>query len=107
MSDIPKDEAEKFTAAVKAIPGLRGRDIPEILYDHIRSVGDGITVPVWGRPVTPQQMQHLHDNGIHDPAAIHAEFAQQQHPYAPDLTLGEYQQHASALKTFKQHGGSM
>lgn len=104
---MTKDEEQKFLAAVDAIPGKRGRDIPEHIYDQIKDVADGITTPVWGKGATPWQLQHLHDNGIHHPADIHAEFAQQQHPYAPDLTLGEYQQHASALKVFKQHGGQL
>ena len=100
---MTRDEEARIKAAVLKIPGLRGRDIPEADYDKIRDVADGITMPLWGRPATPFQMQHLYDSGAHDPASIHAAFSDLQHPHAPGLKVGEYQTYSKALSTYKMH----
>jgi hypothetical protein len=100
---MTRDEEAQLKAAVMKIKGLRGRDIPEATYDKIRDVADGITMPLWGRPATPYQMQHLYDTGAHDPASIHQAFDNLDHPHAPGLKVGEYAQYGKALSTYKQH----
>ena len=100
---MTRDEEAQLKAAVMKIKGLRGRDIPEAAYDKIRDVADGITMPLWGRPATPYQMQHLYDTGAHDPASIHAAFDGLDHPHAPGLKVGEYQLYSKALGVHKQH----
>lgn len=100
---MTRDEEARIKQAVLAIPGMRGRDIPEEKYDQIRDVADGITMPLWGRPATPHQMQHLYDTGAHDPASIHAAFDNLNHPHSPGLKVGEFQTYSKALSTYKQH----
>src|SRR4029077_19137082 len=96
-------EKAQLEAAVMKVPGLRGRDVPEDVYDRIRPVADGITMPLWGRPATPYQIQHLYATGAHDPASIHAAFDDLNHPHAPGLKVGEYQIYSKALGVHKQH----
>lgn len=100
---MTRDEEARIKAAVLKIPGLRGRDIPEDKYDQIRDVADGITMPLWGRPATPHQMQHLYDTGAHDPASIHVAFGNLDHPHAPGVKVGEYSLYSKALQTYHQH----
>ena len=86
-----------------ALPGKRGLDIPEQTYDRILDVAMGITQPMFGKPPTPHQLQHLYDVGAHTPEAIHAEYGNMAHPHAPNLKVSEYQQYAHALGVFKSH----
>ena len=103
MTTLSADERRRIHAELMKLPGKKGIDIPADLHDRIRDVATGITMPLWGRPPTPQQMQWLHDQGAHEPAQIHAAFASLPHPHAPSLSVGDYQKYASALKTYKQH----
>jgi hypothetical protein len=98
-----KDEEAWIKDQVEKIPGKRGRDIPENLHEQIKNIADGITMPLWGRPATPFQLDHLHKAGAHDPASIHAAFSNLQHPHAPGLTVGDYQIYSKALSVHKQH----
>ena len=98
--------AYKFRQFLMSLPGKRGIDIPEDKFDAIHQVAEGITQPLWGRPPTPHQMQHLYDSGAHDPQAIHDAFAELDHPHAPGLKVGEYQSWKDAHHAFKSHGGA-
>jgi hypothetical protein len=98
-------QAYKFRQFLLSLPGKRGLDIPEDTFDKIHQVASGITQPLWGRPPTPQQMQHLFDTGAHDPQAIHDAFAGLDHPHAAGLKVGEYEQWKGAHQAFKAHGG--
>ncbi len=86
-----------------ALPGQRGRDVPEDAYERIKSAADGITLPLWGRPAHPRQLQHLWDNRIIEPAAIHAEFAKLPHPGAHNVSVGDYPNYAHAMKVYEEH----
>jgi hypothetical protein len=88
---------------LESLPGKRGRDIPEDVYDAIHHVASGITMPLWGRPPTPQQMQHLYDTGTHDPQGIHDAFGGLPHPHAPNLKVGEYQSYQRAHEEYRKH----
>lgn len=96
----------KFRQFLMGLPGKRGIDIPEDTFDKIHAVASGITQPLWGRPPTPHQMQHLYDNGAHDPQAIHDAFAGLDHPHAPNIKVGEYEQWKAAHQAFTTHGGA-
>ncbi len=104
MSGFDTTQA-KVRRAIMQRPGKRGLDIPEETYDRIFDVASGITMPVWGRPPTPEQMQWLHDSGAHTPDKIHAAFSALPHPHAPTVRLGEYQSFQHALETYHEHGG--
>lgn len=80
------------------LPGKRGVDIPEETYDRIYSVGNGITMPLWGRPILPEQMQYLHDNDLTQPSQIHAAFGELPHPHAPNVKVSEYPDYVHAMK---------
>lgn len=97
--DIYKEVEDHF----KTLPGKRGADIPAEAYDHILHVARGITMPVWGRPPTPHQMQHLYDHGMTDADAIHEAFDSQPHPFVPHVKVGEYADWKQAYRTYKQH----
>jgi hypothetical protein len=97
----------KLRRALMELPGKRGLDIPAETYDRIFDVASGITMPVWGRPPTPEQMDFLYRNGHHTPDRIHAAFSQLPHPHAPTVRLGEYQTFQHALETYQEHGGKM
>ena len=98
--------AFKFRQFLLSLPGKRGLDIPEDTFDKIHQVASGITQPLWGRPPTPHQIQHLYDTGAHSPEAIHDAFAKLPHPGAPNIQVGEYDQWKAAHQAFKQHGGA-
>ena len=67
------------------LPGKRGIDIPEHIYDRIAPVANGITLPLWGRPASPEQLQWLHDNEVTEPEDIHKAFNGLPHPHAPSV----------------------
>ena len=87
----------------QALPGARGRDIPPHIYDTIYSVGNGVTMSVWGRPILPQQIDWLYRTGAHTPQQIHEALGKQQHPHAPAVTVAEYPHYAKALQTYRKH----
>lgn len=95
----------KFRQFLLSLPGKRGIDIPEDKFDAIHQVASGITQPLWGRPPTPHQMQHLYDTGAHSPEAIHDAFAKLPHPHASNVQVGEYDAWKAAHSAFTQHGG--
>lgn len=98
---------EATLATVKAVmrewPGKRGVDIPEHVFDDIHRVANGITQPLWGRRPTPEQLHWLYTNGHHTPEQIHQAFDGLPHPHAPNMAVGQYRDHAEALKVYKQH----
>jgi hypothetical protein len=96
-------QAFKYKQWLLSQPGKRGIDIPADTWDKIHQVASGITQPLWGRPPTPQQMQHLHDSGATTPDRIHAAFAELPHPHAPHLSVGEYDSWKSAYGLYQQH----
>lgn len=83
--------------------GNRGLDIPERDYDRIFPVAAGITLPLWGRHPTPEQMIHLARNTDGSPAAIHAAYGGLPHPHAPSLTVDQYSSYHHALTVHKTH----
>lgn len=103
-------QRKAFHAFFDALPGHRGRDIPADIYDQIAPVANGISQPTWGRPATLEQLQYLHDNGHHTPAAIHEQFGAMPHPHAPSLNLSEYQTYSRAMAvhqhTMDPHAGA-
>lgn len=88
---------------VEGLPGKRGKDIPEELYDRIFSAASGITQQIWGRPPTPHQMQYLFDNGHHTPDKVKDAYGSLPHPHADGLTVGEYPQYLDAYEHYKKH----
>ena len=100
---LTRAEKQAASAWFQQLPGKRGADIEPELYDRIYRVASGITLPLWGRPPSPQQMQWLHDQGAHEPAAIHAAFNDLPHPMAPNVTVGQFPAYAQAFKAHEQH----
>lgn len=88
---------------IQSMPGKRGTDIPEDLYDRIFNSASGITQQVWGRHPTPEQMQWLHDNGHHTPDAIKEHLGNLEHPHAQGISVSEYTKYEDAFKTYKEH----
>ena len=86
-----------------SLPGTRGSRIPEADYDHLYAIASGITLPLWGRPPLPHQMQYLHDNNLRQPGEIHAAFAALPHPHAPSVSVGDFPDYAHAYKTYQDH----
>jgi hypothetical protein len=84
-------------------PGKRGIDIPEDVYDRILPHAMGASMKTRDRHPTPEIMQHLHDNGIHQPEQIKAFFDGLKHPKAPNMSVGEYNTYKSALSLYKEH----
>jgi hypothetical protein len=100
---LTQQEKQKAMSWWLKLPGKRGVDIPEGEYDKVYPVAAGITLGVWGRQPHPRQMQWLHDQGITEPADVHAAFAGLPHPGAPNVTVGEYPQYAKAYQTYQEH----
>ena len=100
---LTPQETARAQAWLDALPGARGRDIPEDVYDQMYATANGITLPVWGRPVTPEQMQAMYDQELTTPAAIHQAFNSLPHPHAPNVTVGEYHDYEQALQTYQKH----
>jgi hypothetical protein len=85
------------------LPAKRGIDIPARVYDQMKPVADGITMPMWGRPALPHQMAWLYEHGHTQPYQIHAAFSALPHPHAPNVKVGEYPDYVHALSTYKEH----
>lgn len=96
-------EKAQALAYLNAQPGQRGRDIPTQHYDAMWSAASGITVPLWGRGPTPQQMQALWDRKATTPEQIKAHFDQMPHPKAPNVRVGDYADYQQALRTFQEN----
>ncbi len=106
MSDPQGGQAHlRFKAKqfIQSMPGKRGIDIPEDIYDRIFNAASGVTQQVWGRHPTPEQMQWLHDNGHHTPDMVKDQFGNLPHPHADGLTVAEYPKYADAYQTMKKH----
>lgn len=84
-------------------PGLRGVGVPADAYDKIVPVANGITLPLWGRPASLEQIQWLHDNGVHEPEDIHKAYNGLPHPHAPSVSVGEFPTYAHAMSVFEEH----
>ncbi|MGP8161954.1 MAG: hypothetical protein ACLQGJ_12185 [Candidatus Dormibacteria bacterium] len=100
---LTREQKAKGKAFFDALPGKRGTDIPAEDYDVMYATANGITLPVWGRPVSPAQLQAMYDQGLTTPESIHAAFGKLPHPHAPNVTLGEYQDYAKAHQTYQEH----
>jgi hypothetical protein len=77
--------------------------IPTDDFNTIKSVGDGVTLPIWGRGLLPHQIRWLYDKGITQPAAIHDAITKLPHPNAPNVTVGEYPDYVAAQKEYEEH----
>jgi hypothetical protein len=95
---LTRRERQQAMAWALKLPGQRGVSVPEAVYDRIYSVGNGITMPLWGRPILPEQIQYLHENGLTEPSQIHQAFNDLPHPHAPNVKVGEYQDYVHAFK---------
>lgn len=84
-------------------PGRRGVTIPADVYDKITPVANSITLPMWGRPAHPAQLQWLADNDMTEPSQIHQAYSALPHPNAPSISVGEYPAYTQAMKTFEDH----
>jgi hypothetical protein len=100
---LTSDQRQRALAFLQQLPGKRGVDIPADDYDRMYQVANGITLPVWGRPVSPHQLQWLYDQGATTPEAIHAAFNAQPHPHAPNVTVGEFPEYARAYQTHQSN----
>ena len=80
-----------------------GVEIPADKWEKIVPVANSITMPLWGRPAHPEQLQWLADHDMTEPAEIHQAFGQLPHPHAPSISVADYPAYTSALKTFEQH----
>jgi hypothetical protein len=96
-------ERKQVDAFIQSLPGKRGIDVPADIHDVITTVGNGIARPLWGRGLSPEQIQWLFDNGKHTPSDIHDAMGQLPHPHAPNLKISEYQQYAAAHRVFTEH----
>lgn len=85
------------------LPGKRGVDIPEDVYDRIYPVARGITEQIWGRPPTPRQLQELYDNDLTHPDQIRQAYGALPHPFAKGLTVAEYQRYLEAYQVYREH----
>jgi|SRR5579864_9824957 len=101
-SDTLAFKAKQFVAS---LPGRRessGGTIPDDIWHRLTAAAHGISQQVWGRYATPEQIQHLYDNGLHEPQDIHEAFGKLPHPHAPGLTVAEYGPWAKAHETFQR-----
>jgi len=85
------------------LPAKRGIDIPAERFDKIQQIANGVTLPIWGRPALPDQLQFLHDNDLTEPGQIHDAFSQLPHPHAPNVTVAQYPDYVAALKEHDDH----
>ena len=86
-----------------SLPGKRGTDIPPDVYDTIYHVGNGITLPMWGRPILPHQIAALYSQGATTPQAIHQALGSLPHPNAPNVSVSEYPHYVQAYRTYNEH----
>lgn len=85
-----------------ALPGKRG-EIPPDVYDTIYSVGNGITLPMWGRPILPHQIDALYKAGATTPQAIHQALGSLPHPNASNVSVSDYPSYVQAFQTWQEH----
>lgn len=100
---LSRADQQRARQWAESLPGQRGRDVPPDVYDTIYHVGNGITMSVWGRPILPQQIAWLHEQGATTPQAIHQALGAQPHPHAPTVSVADYGHYATALKTYREH----
>src|ERR1700752_2570767 len=93
----------KARAYMLSLPGKRGIDIPEEVFDRIHNAANGITQQIWGRPPSPMQLQYLYDQGHHTPDKIREVYDSLEHPGASGVTVGEYPEWSDAYDVYKQH----
>jgi hypothetical protein len=89
--------------ALMALPGKRGIDIPEEVFDKIHKHASAETLGVWGRHPTPHQLQALHDQGLHEPHQIKEAFGQMPHPHAEGISVADYTRWSSAKDSWDHH----
>lgn len=102
MSLTPRERAVA-QQWLDGLPGQRGRDIDPDTYDTIYHVGNGITLPMWGRPILPHQIDALYRMGATTPQAIHQALGQLPHPHAPNVSVADYPVYAQAHKVWTEH----
>lgn len=102
-ADTIKHRARRF---VQEMPGRRvskGGQIPDELWHTLMQSAQGVTLPVWGRHPTPEQIQWLYDSGYHEPHQVREAFGQLPHPHAPGLKVDEYPEFRDTYKMYVEH----
>lgn len=89
--------------ALNELPGKRGVDIPEEIFDQIHKHASAATLGVWGRHPTPHQLQALHDQGLHEQHQIQEAFDQMPHPHAEGMSVGDYRGWSKAYVNWQKH----
>lgn len=90
---------------IESLPGKRGVDIPDSVHKRIVQAAMGVTMPLWGRPPTPHQIQWLHDNGMTTYQQVQQAFGNLPHPHVDGMTVAQYQAWKQAHDTYKKSGG--
>jgi hypothetical protein len=80
-----------------------GVEIPMEKWNAIVPVANGISLPLWGRPAHPAQIQWLADNDMTEPQQIHQAFGSLPHPNAPSVSVSEYPQYQHAMDIFEKN----
>lgn len=89
--------------ALMALPGKRGIDIPEEIFDQIHRHATAATLGVWGRHPLPEHFQQLHDQGLHEAHQIQEAYGSMPHPHADGLTVNEYSTWSKAHEAWNHH----
>lgn len=97
-----KQDIESF---LHSLPGKRDIDIPAQIFDRIQPVAHGMAMQVWGRPIEPQQLQDLYDQGHHQPEQVKQALGMLPHPHSPSITVSEYAKYSAAKQMFDQSQG--
>jgi len=101
MSTKIPTEAE-IKAVMFSLPGKRGVDIPEDIFDKIAPIAHSTSNQIWGSNATPHQLQALHDGGHHEPQQVKDAFGALPHPLAPDVTVSEYEKNSEGLQKYNE-----
>jgi len=105
MSERKIPSEKEIEGFLMSLPGKRGIDIPEEIFDKIQPVAQGMAMQVWGRPIEPQQLQDLYVGGHHQPEQVKQVLGGLPHPHAPSVSVGEYQKFSAAKQMFDERQG--
>jgi len=105
MSKRKIPSAKDVESFLMTLPGKRGFDVPEAIFDRIQPVAHGMAMQVWGRPIEPQQLQDLYVGGHHQPDQVKQALGALPHPHSPSVTVNEYQKYSAAKQMFSDHQG--
>lgn len=84
-----------------SLPGRRGLDIPEDVFDVMGPAAHGMAKQIWGSNATPEQLQWLYQQGHHTPDKVKGAFGQLPHPHAASVSVDEYSKYSKAHQIFK------